>query len=120
MLNWEYVNDNAELRLFQSDEQMRACALLLKASERFTSRQRDVFNLVVEGESTKDIARRLNISPGTVKVHLVSVYRVLGCVNANKVQDLAIKACGGLSAVLQTKAIHRRQHHRSGQYAANH
>lgn len=44
----------------------------------FTGRQREVFQLLREGLSTKGIARRLDLSIGTVKVHLASVYRQLG------------------------------------------
>jgi DNA-binding NarL/FixJ family response regulator len=43
-----------------------------------TERQRAVFELLVEGCSTKTIARRLNLAVGTVKVHLAGIYRVLG------------------------------------------
>lgn len=44
----------------------------------FTERQREVLQLLREGLSTKSIARRLDLSVGTVKVHLASVYRHLG------------------------------------------
>jgi DNA-binding NarL/FixJ family response regulator len=37
--------------------------------------------LLAEGRSTKDIARRLDLGVGTVKVHLAGVYRVLGAQN---------------------------------------
>jgi DNA-binding NarL/FixJ family response regulator len=43
-----------------------------------TDRQRDVFNLLVEGCATKTIARRLDLAVGTVKVHLAAIYRTLG------------------------------------------
>ena len=59
----------------------------------FTPRQADVLRLLAEGRSTKDIARRLNLGVGTIKVHLAGVYRVLGArnrteavVKASKVQ----------------------------------
>jgi DNA-binding NarL/FixJ family response regulator len=47
----------------------------------FTPRQREVLALLAEGRSTKDIARRLDLGVGTVKVHLAGVYRVLGAQN---------------------------------------
>jgi DNA-binding NarL/FixJ family response regulator len=43
-----------------------------------TTRQRDVFGLLAEGCATKTIARRLELSVGTVKVHLAAIYRTLG------------------------------------------
>lgn len=46
-----------------------------------TARQLDVLKLLAEGRSTKDIARRLNLGIGTVKVHLAGVYRALGARN---------------------------------------
>jgi DNA-binding NarL/FixJ family response regulator len=46
-----------------------------------TARQRDVLDLLAQGCSTKDIARRLNLGVGTVKVHLAGVYKTLGARN---------------------------------------
>jgi len=43
-----------------------------------TDRQRAVFALLAEGCATKEIARRLNLAIGTVKVHLAAIYRALG------------------------------------------
>lgn len=43
-----------------------------------TERQRDVFQLLVEGCATKTIARRLDLGVGTVKVHLAAIYRTVG------------------------------------------
>jgi DNA-binding CsgD family transcriptional regulator len=42
----------------------------------FTPRQRTVLKLLAEGLPTKDIARRLGLGLGTVKVHLGGIYRV--------------------------------------------
>ena len=50
----------------------------LSAIPNLTERQRDVFQLLVEGCPTKTIARRLNLGVGTVKVHLAGIYRTLG------------------------------------------
>jgi DNA-binding NarL/FixJ family response regulator len=49
------------------------------ANTRFTKRQLDVLQLLGEGRSTKEIARALDLSEGTVKVHLAAIYR---CLNA--------------------------------------
>jgi DNA-binding NarL/FixJ family response regulator len=51
------------------------------ASATLTPRQFEVLQLLAEGRSTKDIARRLDLGVGTVKVHLAGVYRALGAQN---------------------------------------
>jgi DNA-binding NarL/FixJ family response regulator len=43
-----------------------------------TSRQKDVLTLLVKGDSNKEIAKKLGLGQGTVKVHLASLFRVLG------------------------------------------
>lgn len=46
-----------------------------------TARQADVLQLLREGRSTKEIARRLGLAVPTVKTHLAAVYRQLGARN---------------------------------------
>ena len=46
-----------------------------------TRREREVVLAVAEGLSNKDIGRRLNLSKGTVKVHLHKIYGKLGVKN---------------------------------------
>ncbi|TCS74093.1 LuxR family two component transcriptional regulator [Sulfuritortus calidifontis] len=48
---------------------------------RLTERQREVLRLLAGGRTNKQICRELNLSEGTVKVHLNAVYRVLGVAN---------------------------------------
>ena len=43
-----------------------------------TPRQRDTLALLVQGKSNKEIARTLNLSEGTVKVHIAALFRNLG------------------------------------------
>lgn len=42
-----------------------------------TPRQSEVLNLMTEGMANKQIARKLNIALGTVKVHVASILRAL-------------------------------------------
>lgn len=49
--------------------------------ERFTPRQWEVLKLLRQGFSNKEIARALELSPETVKVHLAAAYRELGVHN---------------------------------------
>ena len=46
-----------------------------------TARQSDVLRLLGEGKSNKVIARELGITEGTVKVHLLAVFRALNVRN---------------------------------------
>ena len=39
-----------------------------------TTRQRQVFDLVVLGQSNKEIARTLGLSEGTVKIHITKLF----------------------------------------------
>jgi len=58
-------------------------------AERLSERQMAVLRLVAEGQSNKEIARLLNLSPATVKTHLSTVFAALGALNRT---DAAIKA----------------------------
>ena len=53
-----------------------------------THRQREVLSMLVTGQSNKEIARTLNISENTVKVHLAAAFRQLG-VN-NRVRAISV------------------------------
>jgi len=46
-----------------------------------TQRQKDVLELLVQGSSNKEIARKLNLSSGTVKIHIASLFKSLGVKN---------------------------------------
>lgn len=46
-----------------------------------SGRQRQVLKGLIEGKSNKEIAQALNVAEGTVKMHLVALFRVLGATN---------------------------------------
>ena len=54
-----------------------------------SSRQREVMLLAAKGLSNKEIARRLEITDGTVKVHLHCIYEKLGISNRTMLAALA-------------------------------
>jgi DNA-binding NarL/FixJ family response regulator len=54
-----------------------------------TERQSDVLRLLAEGKPNKTIARELDISEATVKVHLVAVFRALGARNRTEAVVIA-------------------------------
>jgi len=54
-----------------------------------TPREREIATLVAAGLSNKEIARRLDISEGTVKIHLHNVYNKVGVANRTSLATLA-------------------------------
>jgi len=48
-----------------------------RVSNRLTTREADIANLVSHGLNNKQIARELHLSEGTVKMHLHNIYRKL-------------------------------------------
>lgn len=67
------------------------------APEPLTQRQIDVLCLMCEGLSNKEIARRLGISPHTVKIHVAAVLKALHVDNRTQATRLADKysLCAG-------------------------
>ena len=63
-----------------------------------TSREREVVLAVAEGLSNKGIGHRLNISEGTVKVHLHNVYSKLGVKNRTALLVVAYELAVGEAA----------------------
>jgi two-component system, NarL family, nitrate/nitrite response regulator NarL len=56
-----------------------------------TSREREiVLLLALGGLSNKEVGRRLNLSEGTVKVHLHNIYSKLGVKNRTALAVLAL------------------------------
>lgn len=49
----------------------------LRRTSQLTSRQRQIFDLIVVGRSNKEIARSLCLSEGTVKIHIAKLFEKL-------------------------------------------
>lgn len=58
---------------------------------RLTSREREVFHLVAEGQTTKEIARRLEISVKTAENHRASILRKLDVRNSAELVRYALR-----------------------------
>lgn len=56
-----------------------------------TARQREIFYLIVAGQSNKEIARKLGLSVGTVKIHVAALFRKLGVHHRSAVALAGIK-----------------------------
>jgi DNA-binding NarL/FixJ family response regulator len=57
--------------------ELRSVELEDGTQETLTKRQVDVLRQLAKGQSNKQIARNLNVTEGTVKTHLASIFRVL-------------------------------------------
>jgi len=69
----------AELAAARSDAGEARAAFA--SGPRLTARQTDVLKLIALGQSNKQIARDLDLSPATVKAHLAAATAALGAVN---------------------------------------
>lgn len=58
-------------------------------AQKLTERQLDVFRQMVKGLSNKEIARELNMSPSTVKVHVAAILRELDVKNRTQAVNAA-------------------------------
>lgn len=56
-----------------------------------TKRQKDVLRLLIEGLSNKDIAKRLDVAEGTVKLHVAATLRAVGANNRTHAAALGKK-----------------------------
>lgn len=61
-------------------------------SEILTARELEVVDLVAEGLTNKEIARRLEISPATVKVHVERLISKLGVADRTQAAVMAVQA----------------------------
>jgi two-component system, NarL family, nitrate/nitrite response regulator NarL len=62
----------------------------VKGTHALTDRERQIMRLVSEGLSNKEIARRLNLTDGTIKVHLHRIFQKLEVSNRTVLATLAI------------------------------
>jgi len=65
-------------------------AKIEKMLEQLTQRERQIVRLVSEGMSNKEIARQLNVSQGTVKVHLYNIFQKLEITNRTVLATIAL------------------------------
>jgi two-component system, NarL family, nitrate/nitrite response regulator NarL len=55
-----------------------------------TARERELVLLVSDGLSNKEIARKIGVTEGTVKIHLHNIYQKLGVTNRTSMVSLAL------------------------------
>lgn len=76
--------------LFDARPVQKAEPGLVNSNDPLTGREREVVNLVAEGLSNKHIARLLNVSEGTVKVHLHNVFAKLEIANRTALTAMVV------------------------------
>ncbi|XSC41950.1 VCBS domain-containing protein [Bradyrhizobium sp. RDT10] len=81
------------------------CANIESLLAVLTDREREIMRLVSEGLSNKAIARQLNISQGTIKVHLHHIYQKLEINNRTALAALAISQRYGGFGTLSLAAL---------------
>jgi DNA-binding NarL/FixJ family response regulator len=70
-------------------EKTSTCHHKGKYMNSLTCREREIVLALAEGLSNKHVGRRLNLSEGTVKVHLHNIYNKLGVKNRTALAVLA-------------------------------
>ena len=74
-----------------------------------TDRERQIMRLVSEGLSNKEIGRRLNITDGTIKVHLHNIFQKLEINNRTVLATLAISRDDTAAVMLENKSSRGRR-----------
>lgn len=64
-------------------------------AESLTVREREIAALILKGHSSKSIARNIDISPGTVKIHRKNIYRKLNISSQSELFGLFLTALTG-------------------------
>lgn len=72
--------------------QVRAVREAQKKLGKLTEREREILELVAEGQANKRIARILNISPRTVEIHRANIMQKTGASNATDLVHIVIGA----------------------------
>ena len=62
---------------------------LERLNSALTPREREIMLLVSDGLSNKEVGRRLNITEGTVKVHLYAIYQKVAVNNRTTLSNIA-------------------------------
>ena len=75
---WPTSADAASTRALAGLQRMPAGQPSAKVARRLTVREGQILTLIAAGVSTKGIARRLGVSPNTVKFHLSALFTKLG------------------------------------------
>jgi DNA-binding NarL/FixJ family response regulator len=73
----------------QFDDFKKASAPQVRNNGPLTTRERQIIHVLAEGLTNKEIARRLKLAEGTVKVHLHRIFQKLEVANRTALAILA-------------------------------
>ncbi|MBU3649678.1 MAG: response regulator transcription factor [Limnohabitans sp.] len=79
-------------KAFAQLNQSRQRVDLSQRMDRLTPRERDVYHLIVEGMSHREVGERLGISPRTVEVHKARIMEKLQLTSLAELMRFALKA----------------------------
>ena len=65
--------------------------VILGRTNPLSTRQRQIFDLIVVGQSNKEIARTLGLGEGTVKIHITKLFEKLGVRHRSAVALAGVK-----------------------------
>ncbi|WP_270421915.1 helix-turn-helix transcriptional regulator [Citrobacter amalonaticus] len=85
------INSVAMGMMFLPGEWLTTPAAEYRDIHALSARQREILTMQASGESNKEIGRALNISTGTVKAHLESLYRRLDVKNRTQAAMLLVQ-----------------------------
>lgn len=85
------INSVAMGMMFLPGEWLTTPAAEYRDIHALSARQREILTMLASGESNKEIGRALNISTGTVKAHLESLYRRLDVKNRTQAAMLLVQ-----------------------------
>ena len=90
------LRPSADLSPNENDADSAKIEKMLRA---LTLRERQIVQLVSEGLSNKEIARELNVSRGTVKVHLYNIFQKLEVSNRTVLATIALQRSTGFTTL---------------------
>ena len=77
-----FMRNDTQCRTFTTEVRSEEESMQDKNAEALLSqREREVMLLAVEGLTTREMAQALDISPATIKTHLLKIYRKAGIKN---------------------------------------
>lgn len=86
-----YLSPSISRRVVEDYVSLRTSSPREEAYNRLSDREREVFQMLAEGRSTREISEILCISPSTVKTHRTKIMEKLNMTNLSQVIQFAIQ-----------------------------